>query len=70
MYVHTARKEITRKEALEKAASPDMTKHILKVRVEMVKNMYKYFDSGLSESHRRCISVRFSTQGSRTTTCG
>ena len=44
-YVHTARKEtITMQSALEKAANPDMTKRILKVRTQMVGNMYKYFE--------------------------
>jgi hypothetical protein len=52
-YVHTVRKEtFTIQVALEKAANPDMTKHILKARTQMVESMYKYFDTGLSESHR------------------
>jgi hypothetical protein len=44
-YVHTSRKEsITIDETLEKDARPDMMKHILKVRTQMVESMYKYFD--------------------------
>ena len=57
-YVHTARKEtITIQSALEKAASPDMTKHILKERTQMVESMYEYFDAGLSESHRTKLYI-------------
>ena len=57
-YVHTARKEtITIQAALQKAASPDMTKHILKARTQMVESMYKYFDAGLSESHRAKLYI-------------
>ena len=57
-YVHTARKEtITIQAALEKAASPDMTKRILKARTQMVESMYKYFDSGLSKSHRAKLYI-------------
>jgi hypothetical protein len=37
--------------ALEKAVRPDMMKHILKTRTQMVEIIYKYFDSDLSESH-------------------
>ena len=57
-YVHTARKEtITIQAALEKAARPDMTKRILKARTQMVESMYKYFDAGLSESHRAKLYI-------------
>ena len=37
---------------LEKTVRPGMTKHILKVRTQMVERIYKYFDVGFSESHR------------------
>jgi hypothetical protein len=37
-------------EVLEKAVSPDMTKHILKARTQMVESMCIYFDAVLSES--------------------
>ncbi len=43
---------ITIQSVLEKAVSPDMTKRILKSRTQMVESIYKYFDPGLSESHR------------------
>ncbi len=57
-YVHTVRKEtITIQTALEKTVSPDMTKRILKVRTQMVENMYKYFDTDLSESHRAKLYI-------------
>jgi hypothetical protein len=57
-YVHTARnKIITIQTVLEKVASPDMTKRILKVRTQMVESMYKYFDGGLSESHRTKLYI-------------
>jgi hypothetical protein len=57
-YVHTSRKEsITIDEALEKPVRPDMMKHILKTRTQMVESMYKYF-----------VYLHYSTQGSRTTT--
>jgi hypothetical protein len=57
-YVHTVRKEtITIQEALEKAVSPDMTKHILKTRTQMVEIIYKYFDTVVSESHRAKLYI-------------
>jgi hypothetical protein len=41
-YVHTARKKtITIQVGLDQAAKPDMTKHILKARTQMVKSIYK-----------------------------
>jgi hypothetical protein len=48
---------ISIQEALEKAASPDMTKHILKARTQMVESMHKFFDTGLSESHRAKLYI-------------
>ncbi len=57
-YVHTVRKEtFTIQVTLEKAANPDMTKHILKARTQMVESMYEYFDAGLSESHRAKLYI-------------
>ena len=57
-YVHTARKEtITIPTVLEKTVRPDMTKHILKARTQMVEIFYKYFDTGLSESHRAKLYI-------------
>ncbi len=42
----TSPKEIiTIDEALEKAVRPDMMNHILKVRTQMVQNVYKYFEN-------------------------
>jgi hypothetical protein len=46
------------KDALEKAGSPDMTKRVLKTRTQMVEIMYKYFDEGLSESHRAKLNTQ------------
>jgi len=52
-YIHTVlKKTITIQVTLDQATNPDMTKHILKARTQMVESMYKYFDTGLSESHR------------------
>ena len=54
--------------ALEKSFSPEMMKGILKVRTQMVDNIYRYFDSNLSESHRvklyicTLLDPRFNTQ--------
>jgi hypothetical protein len=71
-YVHTSLKEsFIIDEAVQKAVRPDMMKHILKARTQMVESMYKYFDSDLSESHRAKLHIftqRYSTQGSSTTT--
>jgi hypothetical protein len=72
-YVHTAQREtISIHEALEKAVMPEKMKLILKARTQMVESIYKYFDLGLSESHRAksCISARYWTQGSRSSTSG
>ena len=72
-YVHTPRKEtITIQTTLEKSVSPDMTKRILKVRTQMVTGrscINISIRSCRSLIDLSCISVRFSTQGSRTTTC-
>ena len=35
----------------------DKMKLILKVRTQMVESMYKYFDAGLSESHRAKLYI-------------
>ena len=44
-YVHTKQQEtVSIDAALEKAVMPDLMKRILKVKTQMVQNMYKYFD--------------------------
>ena len=52
-YAHTVQKKtITIQVDIDQVVNPDMTKHILKARTQMVESMYKYFNAGLSESHR------------------
>jgi hypothetical protein len=57
-YVHTAQREtISIHEALVKAVMPEKMKLILKARTQMMESIYKYFDLGLSESHRAKLYI-------------
>ena len=57
-YVHTTEREtISIHEVLEKDVMSDNMKLILKVRTQMVENIYKYFDLDWSESHRSKLYI-------------
>jgi hypothetical protein len=57
-YVHTTQREtISIREELEKPVMPEKMKLILKIRTQMVEEIYKYFDLDLSESHRDKLNI-------------
>jgi hypothetical protein len=57
-YVHTTQREtISIREELEKPVMSEKMKLILKIRTQMVEEIYKYFDLDLSESHRDKLNI-------------
>ncbi len=71
-YVHTTQREtISIHEALEKDVTSEKIKLILKAKTQMVEIIYKYFDLTCQNLiDPSCISSRYWTQGSRSSTTG